>query len=245
MELETTVYRQIPLSHSDIVNCTEIDSYGRRLATCSSDKTIHIYDISKDTPVLLKKLTGHEGPVWYCTWSDPSFGTYLATCSYDRKIGVTCLCWGPPYIYNDVFLFLIVKTVEVNAFGDRWYRRANICLLVNKCVTSFNEQWKRTELLNGEQDAVRSVAWTTSQNGNKHHIASAYNNGAVIIWSKNYQTDREWDSVLLKHFAHPVWQVSWTEVGNLLAISCGENQVSMWKRNLDESWCCIKSIDEQ
>lgn len=28
----------------------------------------------------------HEGPVWQLSWSHPTFGSLLASCSYDRKV---------------------------------------------------------------------------------------------------------------------------------------------------------------
>ena len=31
-------------------------------------------------------LVGHEGPVWQVAWAHPSFGTILASASYDGKV---------------------------------------------------------------------------------------------------------------------------------------------------------------
>lgn len=31
-------------------------------------------------------LEGHEGPVWQVAWAHPSFGTILASASYDGKV---------------------------------------------------------------------------------------------------------------------------------------------------------------
>ncbi|CAF4692735.1 unnamed protein product, partial [Rotaria magnacalcarata] len=60
------------------------DYYGIRLATCSSDKSIKIFDVSNNQQRLIAELKGHEGPVWQLSWSHPTFGSLLASCSYDR-----------------------------------------------------------------------------------------------------------------------------------------------------------------
>lgn len=62
----------------------QMDYYGKRLATCSSDRAIKIFSVQKDMQTHLADLLGHEGPVWQVAWAHPKFGTKLASCSYDR-----------------------------------------------------------------------------------------------------------------------------------------------------------------
>ena len=65
----------------------QLDYYGRRLATCSSDKSIKIFDVGqKHAQKHVCDLLGHEGPVWQLAWAHPKFGAVLASCSYDRKV---------------------------------------------------------------------------------------------------------------------------------------------------------------
>ena len=40
-----------------------MDYYGCRLATCSSDRSVRIYDVKNGTQTLVADLRGHEGPV--------------------------------------------------------------------------------------------------------------------------------------------------------------------------------------
>lgn len=40
-----------------------MDYYGCRLATCSSDRSVRIYDVKNGTQTLAADLRGHEGPV--------------------------------------------------------------------------------------------------------------------------------------------------------------------------------------
>ncbi|KAF8210068.1 WD40 repeat-like protein [Mycena galopus ATCC 62051] len=65
----------------------QLDYYGKRLATCSSDRTVKVFDvIDGDTQKAGKSLTGHTGPVWQVAWAHPKFGNILASCSYDGKV---------------------------------------------------------------------------------------------------------------------------------------------------------------
>merc|ERR1712243_145868 len=41
-----------------------------------------------------------------------------------------------------------------------------------------------------------------------------------------------------------VWHVSWSVPGNILAVSGGDNKVSLWKETLDEQWQCISDVSK-
>ena len=74
--------------HQDVVHDVAVDYYGKRLATCSSDRLIKLFVIGAgDVPAApLATLAGHEGPVWQVAWAHPKFGSILASCSYDRRV---------------------------------------------------------------------------------------------------------------------------------------------------------------
>lgn len=73
-------------AHDDLIHDAVLDYYGKRLATCSSDKTIKIFAIENDQHRLVETLHGHEGPVWQVSWAHPKFGIILASCSYDGRV---------------------------------------------------------------------------------------------------------------------------------------------------------------
>ncbi len=73
-------------AHEDLIHDAVLDYYGKRLATCSSDKTIKIFAIENDQHRLQETLQGHEGPVWQVGWAHPKFGVILASCSYDGRV---------------------------------------------------------------------------------------------------------------------------------------------------------------
>ena len=68
---------------------SQLDYHGKRLATCSSDRTVKVFDVVDGetrgtTPG--HTLKGHTGPVWQVAWAHPKFGHILASSSYDGKV---------------------------------------------------------------------------------------------------------------------------------------------------------------
>jgi protein transport protein SEC13 len=53
----------------------------------------------------------------------------------------------------------------------------------------------------------------------------------------------EWKSTVLNVDA-VAWRVSWSLSGNVLAVSTGDNRVSLWKERLSGGWECVKTIEE-
>ncbi len=64
-----------------------------------------------------------------------------------------------------------------------------------------------------------------------------------MIWTKDSQTS-QWSKKVINKFQDVVWRVSWSLMGNILAVSGGDNKVSLWKESQDGSWKCISSLDE-
>eukprot|EP01001_Neometanema_parovale_P006198 NODE_2573_length_1389_cov_63.312006_g2445_i0.p1 GENE.NODE_2573_length_1389_cov_63.312006_g2445_i0~~NODE_2573_length_1389_cov_63.312006_g2445_i0.p1 ORF type:complete len:301 (-),score=33.25 NODE_2573_length_1389_cov_63.312006_g2445_i0:405-1307(-) len=87
--------------HEDMIHDAQPDYYGRYIASCSSDRTIKIWQVVNGTQSLLTTLRGHDGPVWQVAWGHPKFGSLLASCSYDHKIiiwkEVNKNNWSPVY----------------------------------------------------------------------------------------------------------------------------------------------------
>jgi protein transport protein SEC13 len=78
--------------HRDVIHDSQFDYYGRFLATCSSDATVKVFSLAHDAQrqqqqqTLVADLQGHSGPVWMVAWAPPTFGSVLASCSYDGKV---------------------------------------------------------------------------------------------------------------------------------------------------------------
>ncbi|KAF9265012.1 WD40 repeat-like protein [Marasmius fiardii PR-910] len=79
----------IETAHEDMIHDAQLDYYGKRLATCSSDRTVKVFDVVEGDSQNLsagQTLKGHTGPVWQIAWGHPKFGQILASCSYDGKV---------------------------------------------------------------------------------------------------------------------------------------------------------------
>ncbi|KAI9673799.1 MAG: GTPase-activating protein S13 [Trizodia sp. TS-e1964] len=288
--------------HDDMIHDAVLDYYGRRLATCSSDKTIKIFEVEGSTHKLTETLKGHEGAVWCVSWAHPKYGTILASSSYDGKVfiwreaqnqwskvfehalhtaSVNIVSWSP---HESGCLLACASSdgnVSVLEFTDnKWDSRifpahgigANAVswapsmtpgALVSsgqpisslrRFVTGgsdnlvkiwdWNNETKvytQINTLEGHTDWVRDVAWapTILQ---KSYIASASQDKTVRIWTSD-PVQPEWKFEVLE-FDTVVWRVSWSLSGNVLAVSGGDNKVSLWKENLKGEWEKVKDVEE-
>jgi len=79
----------VETGHEDMIHDAQLDYYGKRLATCSSDRTIKVFDVVDGEAQRQsggQTLKGHNGPVWQVAWAHPKFGHILASCSYDGRV---------------------------------------------------------------------------------------------------------------------------------------------------------------
>ncbi|CAG8436177.1 9503_t:CDS:2 [Diversispora eburnea] len=77
-------------SHDDLIHDVSYDFYGKRMATCSSDQRVKVWEYSQENscwePVDTWKA--HEGSVLKVSWAHPEFGQVIATCSFDRTVRI-------------------------------------------------------------------------------------------------------------------------------------------------------------
>ena len=67
--------RMADSQHSAMVHDAQLDFYGKRLATCSSDRSIKVYDLDAGGQrTMSADLRIHNGPVWSVAWAHPRFG---------------------------------------------------------------------------------------------------------------------------------------------------------------------------
>eukprot|EP01083_Nonionella_stella_P029680 81642_1 len=93
----------VDTQHDDMIHDAQMDYYGTKLATASSDRTVRIYDVTANPNpnpnpgpdgtdlnnggyTNTATLQGHSGPVWGVSWSHPKFGIVLASCSFDGSV---------------------------------------------------------------------------------------------------------------------------------------------------------------
>ncbi|XP_029169267.1 nucleoporin SEH1 isoform X1 [Nylanderia fulva] len=79
----------INAEHKDLIHDIAYDYYGERMATCSSDQFVKVWDEDEHGNWhLTASWKAHSGSVWKVTWAHPEFGQVLATCSFDRTAAV-------------------------------------------------------------------------------------------------------------------------------------------------------------
>lgn len=94
--------------------------------------------------------------------------------------------------------------------------------------------WQEEESLPGHTDWVRDVAWAPNMGLPKNTIASCGQDGQVYVWGE--RPNGGWERKLVHDFKVPVWRVSWSMTGNILAVSDGNNAVTLWKETIDGVW---------
>ncbi|XP_046355207.2 protein SEC13 homolog [Haliotis rufescens] len=299
-----SVINSIDTAHEDMIHDAQLDYYGIRLATCSSDRSIKIFDVRNNQQTLVSDLRGHEGPVWQVAWAHPMFGNLLASCGYDRKVIIwkeTNGTWGKLYEYtnhdssvnsvcfapHEFGLMLVCGSSDgsisvISSTGDGAWDSKKInnahtigCNAVSwapatapnalfeqgarqQAVKRFvsggcdnlvklwreeDGQWVEDQKLEAHSDWVRDVAWAPSIGLPKSIIASCSQDCRVLIWT-NDGTSNTWTSKILHKFNDVVWHVSWSTTGNILAVSGGDNKVSLWKESLEGEWVCISDVNQ-
>lgn len=296
--------------HDDMIHDAGLDYYGRRLATCSSDKTIKIFEIEGDQHRLVETLKGHEGAVWCVAWAHPKFGTILASSSYDGKViiwreqgtttsaaasnwsrvfdfslhtaSVNMVSWAPHELgcllasassdgYVSVLEFRdnswthqifhahgmgvnsvswapaaapgsIISAAPGTAQVRRFVTGGSDNLVKIWDYNPENNSYSTSKVLEGHTDWVRDVSWSPSILS-RSYIASASQDKTVRIWTSDASNPNEWTSQQLE-FDAVIWRVSWSLSGNILAVSGGDNKVSLWKENLKGEWEKVKDVEE-
>mmetsp|Transcript_12017 Transcript_12017/g.18155 ORF Transcript_12017/g.18155 Transcript_12017/m.18155 type:complete len:305 (+) Transcript_12017:94-1008(+) len=292
----------IDTQHEDMIHDSQFDYYSKRVATCSSDRTIKIFDVSGDMYHNSATLRGHDGPVWQVAWAHPKFGVILASCSYDgtviihrettsnnwskvyhhkiHKSSVNSISWAPheyglilacassdgrvsilehkddnwtcSAIQNDSLGCNSVSWAPFSALGSLLENGRSIKRLVTGSCDNMVRIWRqqeqgasweeeRTTLMH--TDWVRDVAWAPNTGMPFNIIASCSEDRTVVIWK---QTDKDgpWVPSLMKSFDSPVWRVSWSITGNVLVVSTGDHNVTLWKQSVDETWVQVTTIDD-
>jgi len=297
----------IETQHEDMIHDVQPDYYGRRLASCSSDRTIKIFDIHENSNTQVAELKGHEGPVWQVAWAHPKFGSLLASCSYDRKIiiwkevssnqwvkyheysenqsSVNSIVWAPHEFglmlacgSSDGSIRILINkgendwaaciksdahSIGVNSIS--WgpantsasileptdQRPIQIQRLVSGGCDNAVKFWRfypeKNELeLEQEyvihKDWVRDVAWSPNIGLPTNTVASCSQDGQVYIWTLANNSN-DWKYAPLTKFGDVVWRLSWSITGSILAISGGNNNVTLWKETGTE-WKQISTIGD-
>ena len=87
--------QKVATSHEDLIHDVQLDYYGKRMATCSSDRTVKVYDVVEGGERRqVADLKGHDGPVWQVAWAHPMFGNLLASLMRATEVEQNALLAG-------------------------------------------------------------------------------------------------------------------------------------------------------
>ena len=66
--------------HQDYIHGCAFDIYGRRMATCSGDRFVRVWDLTDSGEWnLVGEWQAHRGSVSMLSWGHPEYGSLIAT----------------------------------------------------------------------------------------------------------------------------------------------------------------------
>jgi len=224
---EWTILHAAHQLHSSSVNgvCFAPPEFGLQCAAASSDGRVSVLRHEPETQV----------------WSVE----YLEDC----PMGVNAVSWAPAGAYYDASSSANQETPRLVTAG------CDNGLRFWQCNTSTGE-WTQQNVPQCDtattsaiqhhhhKDWVRDVAWAPSLVPNHNRIASCSEDGQVLIWTQakddptsSSSSSSAWTATLVHQFDEPVWRVSWSATGHVLAVSSGDATVTLWKEGLvDGTW---------
>ena len=224
--------------------------FGNLLASCGYDAKVivhrehaanqwaPIYTFNHKSSVNAVQFAPHEyGLIMACASSDGtvSVHTFENDNSWSvrhievSKLGVNSVTWAPPTALGS----------QGELTGSQTLRLATGSCDNTVKVWKFEEdggtEWEQECVLKMHTDWVRDVAWCPSIAVPINTLASASQDGTVVMWSQETEGG-DWTAHLLNKFPAPVWRVSWSLTGNVLGVATGDNQHSLWKETVDKKW---------
>lgn len=162
-----------------------------------------------------------------------------------HSVGANSVSWAPSNLPGT-----LVVSAAANSNSPKMFASGgcdNLVKLWRFLLIKFREDqgtWKEETALAGHTDWVRDVAFAPSLGSTRTYLASCSQDKTVIIWTQD--ENGPWKKKMLKAepFADVIWRVSWSIAGNILAVSCGDNKVTLWKENVDGEFLQIGDVNE-
>ncbi|KAF7637729.1 hypothetical protein Mgra_00002704 [Meloidogyne graminicola] len=253
---------RVETGHRDIIHDAQMNYYGTRLATCSSDHLVKIFEIKSNGQSLpMAELTGHDGPVWQVSWAPPKFDNVLASCSHDRKAIIWREVngkWQKSYEYNQHEASINSISWAYAEYGLTFACCSTDCAI--SVVQFMGDVWSPVKISNAHEEVeffnevtyivyikgCNSISWAPAKRINSvldksekidpKRFVTGGNDRLVKIWRE--ETPGNW-IIEAELEGHENWvrDVAWSPSDSLTSTiaSCGvDGQVIIWRcPNLD------------
>lgn len=236
--------------------CWAHPKFGSVLASCGYDRKVIVWrEVAASSWVTVHECIGHEASVNTVDWAPWEHGLLLAAGSSDgcvtvitrvsedrwesqkflaHESGVTSLSWasvGPSSALTDVQRPVLKQFLTGG--GDQWV----------KMWTYADGSYKPENFYHHTQ-WVRDVAWAPCLGFTRQVAASCSESGAVVVHTR--ESDREqWRHKEIVKLPGPVWRVSWSVAGSLLAVSASDAVARLYKENLEGTWELTSQVNEK
>lgn len=226
--------------------------FGTILASCSYDGRAIIWKVLPDTNkwAIIAEHTVHQGSVNSVLWAPQLLGAVLLCTSSDGKVSVV------DFNENGTTSHVVFEAHSVGVNSASWapvsggkdaQRRFVTCgsdnlariWVFDPAIGNYIEEAR----LAGHTDWVRDVAWSSSVLV-RSYIATAAQDRTVLIWSQDENGLWQKQPLTDEKFPDVCWRASWSLSGNILAVSGGDNKITLWKENLQGKWESAGEIDQ-
>lgn len=237
--------------------------FGSLLASASYDKQVIVWREGRDWQPLYRD-SSHTGSVNGVAWSPWEFGLNLASASSDGSVGVITNHGGDRWVRKSI---PNAHMYGVNAVS--WCPATSPATLASGPAVSPSgglsgqrivsggcdnlvkiwkleslDEWVEEHKFSGHTDWVRDVTWRPNVGIPSNTIATCSEDKTVIIWQQEME-GQPWRQAATLTLDAPVWRVSWSVTGSILAAACGDNSVQLYKETADNQWLPVTSFNEQ
>lgn len=229
--------------------------FGSILASCSYDGRALIWKEQPETQQwsIIAEHKVHQASVNSVSWAPHELGAVLLCTSSDGKVSVVD--------FNDdgTTSHIIFNAHAIGVNSASWapinttnkesqqQRRFVTCGSDNLAkiwkFDSASNTYVEEAKLEGHIDWVRDVSWSPSILI-RSYIATASQDCTVLIWSQDKNGVWQKQHLTEEKFPDVCWRTSWSLSGNILAVSGGDNKVSLWRENLQGKWESAGEVDQ-
>ncbi|KDR76431.1 hypothetical protein GALMADRAFT_246773 [Galerina marginata CBS 339.88] len=136
-------------AHGDLLTDASYDFYGLRLATCSLDQRIKVWQLDENnTWIVEDDWKAHDAAVSKLSWAHPEFGSIIASSSFDRTVKI----WEQAASHSDA----AQQSTNVNGSSQ-----------THPGSGPLNSRWVERAVLSDAKGTVRAVEFTPHHFGLK------------------------------------------------------------------------------